>query len=120
MRSMFIAITALFVLGLAFWAYNENYKTQASLKEMASIQAEIGLKREHLAILEAEWAYQNRPIRLRQLAEINFDSLGLLPLLPEQFGHVDQIDYNVENFVKGFPVLEGGIEVSAPIDGEHQ
>ncbi|WP_380058350.1 cell division protein FtsL [Falsihalocynthiibacter sp. SS001] len=120
MRSLYIAVTAMLVLGLAFWAYNENYKTQSRLKQVAQIQRMIGLKREHLAILNAEWAYQNRPERLRQLAEINFDRLGLLPLLPEQFGHVDQVQYHIPTVNGSFPELMGGVEVSAPLveDGQ--
>lgn len=120
MRSLFFAVTAMVVLGLAFWAYNENYKTQDALREVAQIQAEIGLKREHLAVLNAEWAYENRPARLRELAEINFDSLGLLPLLPEQFGRVDQIDYQIPNIKGSFPSLTGGIDVSSAIEEANQ
>lgn len=116
MRSLFFAITAMAVLGLAFWAYNENYKTQAALKEVAQLQSEIGLKRQHLAVLNAEWAYQNRPDRLRALAEINFDSLGLLPLLPNQFGHIDQVAYHLPVAENGFVLITGGVEVSADLD----
>ncbi len=93
MRSMLYVTTFMAMIGLAFWAYHENYKTQAALGEMAQLQRDIGAARERLAVLRAEWAYQNRPDRLRDLADINFSSLGLSPLRPEHFGLVDQVAY---------------------------
>ena len=33
MRSFFYVLTALAIIGLAFWSYQENYKTRASLKD---------------------------------------------------------------------------------------
>ncbi len=93
MRSFFYVVTALAVIGLAFWAYHENYKTQQALNETEELRREIGQARQRLSVLRAEWAYLNRPDRLRELAEINFDKLGLLPLAPEQFGKVDQVAY---------------------------
>lgn len=95
MRSIFFIAVALAVVGLATWAYQENYRTQASLREVERLNAEIADLRETLGVLRAEWAYLNRPDRLRDLADLNFDRLGLLPLSPQQFGHVDQITFPV-------------------------
>ncbi|WP_299849664.1 cell division protein FtsL [uncultured Roseovarius sp.] len=93
MRSFFYVMTALSVIGLAFWAYHENYETQEALSKAEKLQREISEARQRLRILNAEWAYLNRPDRLRDLAEINFDKLGLLPLQPYQFGKIDQVAY---------------------------
>lgn len=93
MRSLVYLATALCVMGLAFWAYRENYETQSKLAEMKRIQREIASLREGLGVLKAEWAYLNRPDRLRELVNLNFQSLPLLPLAPEQFGSVAQVAY---------------------------
>ncbi len=93
MRTLLFITSALAVMGLAFWAYQENYKTQDRLAEVRRLQQEIGDARARLTILRAEWAYLNRPDRLRDLADINFDRLGLLPMAPTQFGRVDEVAY---------------------------
>ena len=93
MKSILYVLTALSVFGLALWAYQENYRTQQVLKETQSLQRQIGVAQARLAVLNAEWAYLNRPDRLRELADLNFERLGLLPLRAEQFGRADQIAY---------------------------
>lgn len=93
MRSFLFLLTAVAVVGMAFWAYRENYATQRALSETSRLHSEIGRASARLTVLRAEWAYLNRPDRLRELAEINFNSLGLLPLRPDQFGRIDQVAY---------------------------
>lgn len=93
MRGLLYVLTALAVIGLAFWAYRENYATQQVLRETRELQRQIGEAQVRLNVLHAEWAYLNRPDRLRELAEINFDRLGLLSLRPDQFGSVDEVAY---------------------------
>ncbi len=107
MKSLLYVMSAMAVIGLAFWAYRENYETQSALSQTEDLQSEIGEARAKLAMLRAEWAYLNRPDRLRDLAEINFGDLGLLPLRPDQFGRIDQV---------AFPQDEARIVFNAPVD----
>lgn len=93
MRGLVFTIVAAVVLGLGFWAYRENYRTQDSLGQVVTLQAEIASLRERQMVLSAEWAYLNRPDRLRELADLNFERLALMPLRPEQFGNVENATY---------------------------
>lgn len=91
MRALLTAATFLILMALAFWAYRENYQTQQALREMDALQRQIGELRDALAVQRAEWAYLNRPERLRDLVTMNFDRLPLLPLDPGQFQPVDRV-----------------------------
>lgn len=106
MRSFLYIITAMSIIALAFWAYRENYATQAALAETRSLRHDIRAAHDRLSMLKAEWAYLNRPDRLQDLAQINFERLGLLPLRPEQFGHVDQVAYPPDPILETDDTLE--------------
>lgn len=93
MRSLTYLAVTLLVMGLAFWAYRENYRTQAAISQMGQVQREIAGLREDLGVLRAEWAYLNRPQRLRELVNMNFDRLRLVPIESGQFVSLAQIDY---------------------------
>lgn len=108
MKSLFYVFTALAVFGLAFWAYRENYATQQVLKDTRSLRSDIRAAQTRLSVLRAEWAYLNRPDRLRELAELNFERLGLLPLRPDQFGRVDEVTYPVQEDLE----ISQGVDVS--------
>ncbi|MCB5197621.1 cell division protein FtsL [Loktanella sp. TSTF-M6] len=99
MRFVMYIAAALAVMGLGFWAYQENYRTQTAIKDVRRLQAQIGDAHERLGMLRAEWAYLNRPDRLTDLAELNFDRLGLLPLSPDSFGDARYIVYPIPDIL---------------------
>lgn len=110
MRTVLFVLAAGMVIALSVWAYQENYRTQAMIGETERLQREIGEARARLAVLKAEWAYLNRPDRLRDLAEINYSDLQLLPLRPNQFGRVEQVAYPSTGLEFD---IENAVEVSA-------
>jgi hypothetical protein len=85
-----------FVAVCATWAYRVNYATQEALNRVADLRAQIAHEREALAVLQAEWAYLNRPDRLMALVEAHEAELGLQPLAPEQFGEAAMVAYPPE------------------------
>ena len=101
MRSLLFIVTSLSLIGLAFWAYHENFLTQRMLTKTKGLQFEIVQSRARLRVLRAEWAYLNRPERLRDLAILNFDRLGLFSLSSDHFGRADQVAYSLSE-----PLLE--------------
>lgn len=93
MRPLFPVIAVSAVLGLAVWAYQQNYATQGVLRQVDSLNRQISVERERLAVLRAEWAFLNRPDRLRDLVEMNFDRLRLLPMNQASFGPIRKLPY---------------------------
>lgn len=93
MRSLFYILSALAVMGLAMWAYQQNHLTHVAREEVRDLRREIRSLREALQVQHAEWAYLNRPDRLRALTEMNFQRLGLMPMTGEQFGGIGDIAY---------------------------
>ena len=99
MRSFIYTLTFACLVGLAFWAYQENIKTKNAISQTEKLQKEIGFYRARLSILKAEWAYLNRPDRLTELVDLNFDRLQLVPLRASNFLDVDEIKFlNDPNF----------------------
>lgn len=91
MRALILMLSVFSVVGLAFWAYRENYATQQALREAAQLQAEVQTLREAISVHRAEWAYLNRPDRLSALVLANFTDLPLLPMTPAQFALLSQL-----------------------------
>ena len=96
MRSFIYTLTFAFLVGLAFWAYQENIKTKNVIARTEKLQKEIGIARAGLSILRAEWAYLNRPDRLTELVDLNYGRLQLVPLRASNFLEVDEINFLVD------------------------
>ncbi|MBA3326125.1 MAG: cell division protein FtsL [Rhodobacteraceae bacterium] len=93
MRGALYLSAAVLVAVCATWAYRVNYATQEALNRLADLRAEIAMEREALSVLNAEWAYLNRPDRLAALVAGPGAGLGLVPLTPEQFGEGAMVAY---------------------------
>ena len=93
MRSFIYTLTFANLMGLAFWAYQENIKTKNAIVHTEKLQKEIGISRARLSILKAEWAYLNRPDRLTELVDLNYGRLQLVPLRASNFLEVDEIHF---------------------------
>jgi hypothetical protein len=87
---------AVLVVVCATWAYRVNYATQEAFDRVADLHEQIAAEREALAVLQAEWAYLNRPDRLRELVDLNREALGLAELTPDQFGEAAMVAYPPE------------------------
>lgn len=112
MKPVLYVLSFLAVLALGFWAYREHYQTRDALRDVQGLQREIASLREALALQNAEWAFLNRPDRLRNLASLNFDRLGLLALEPTQFGDGAQLAYPPKQELLGGATMPDGMFIS--------
>ncbi len=117
MKGLVYLLAGASFLGLGFWAYQENYATQASLRELRSLNREIGAAHARINMLQAEWAYLSRPDRLRDLVNLNYQRLMLVPLMPESFDSMAHIPERPEDYVPLLDMTQVSSDM-APRDGE--
>ena len=110
MRYIIYLLSLSMVLGVAYWAYTENYTTRASNLRVQNLQTQIVEERSALSELNAEWAYLNRPERLRDLADMNFESLRLVPLSARHFAELSDIP-----LPRNFEALPSSLDETEPV-----
>ena len=93
MRILLYLSASVLVVVCATWAYRVNYATQEALDRVADLRSQIADEREAISVLDAEWAYLNRPDRLKVLVAANAGTLGLAELTPAQFGDVAMVPF---------------------------
>ncbi len=91
MRTLFYLFSSCLLILTAYWAYSVNYTTRAAERRVALIETQIVEEADKIEVLNAEWAYLNRPERLTRLAEANFEILRLVPVRADHFGDVADI-----------------------------
>ena len=116
MRGLMLFLGAIMVMALGFWSYQENYKTRDEISDVRKLHREIGNAHERIGMLRAEWAYLNRPDRLRDLAELNYERLGLVPLMPDAFGDVNHIIYPIPDILPITNPIDVSNYVADPTD----
>ena len=91
MRIIIYSFSVISVMILAYWANSESYRTKAAISTSKELKSEIGKLEEKLYVLNAEWAYLNRPERLADLVKWNYKKLGLIPISAENFQSLSNI-----------------------------
>ena len=72
---IYMAVIALVACGVYF----VKYSAQDMQRKVAALEAQLQQEKESLHLLRAEWAYLNRPERLRRLAT---QHLQMVPVVP--------------------------------------
>lgn len=68
------ALLGIALLALSIFAlFQVKYKVQNLHRDLAEIERQIAIDKKTIHVLEAEWAYLNRPERLKQLADQYLD-----------------------------------------------
>lgn len=114
MKGLLAILATLGVVALGYWAYSENYATQDAMKERRDLQREIADTKARLHMLDDEWAYLNRPDRLRELVDLNDARLHLIAMNPDTFGRFDQVSFPPDPIeIKELIDVDGGIVVAS-------
>ena len=96
MKAFVTVAMAAMIVAVASWAYAVNYDTRAVGNEVAALEADIARAQSTIEVLRVEWAFLNRPDRLRALVREHADVLGLMPADPGHFGEIARIPYPSE------------------------
>ncbi len=81
-----VLINMVCVAVLAIGLYLVKYSVQDVQRNVVTLKSDLATEKESLHLLNAEWAYLNRPDRLRQLADRHLD---LVPLDSRQIESVN-------------------------------
>lgn len=83
-----ISLSMMFLIVAGIGTYTLKHKVIHMESQLSRLKRETVKLKESMHVLNAEWAYLNRPERLQQLAQ---DKLGMSHTSHEQFISLDQL-----------------------------
>ena len=86
-RLLHVVVIAMLVMAAAF-VYRVKYESTRQAERVAKLHMAIRHERDTIAMLRAEWAKLDNPVRVQGLAERH---LKLQTILPTQFGDLDNL-----------------------------
>lgn len=82
-------IWMLVIVAAAFLLYQSKYQVQSLKNQVADVSRELEQEKEAMHVVAAEWAYLNRPERLRQLSaqylsstDLTVDQVAEIEMIP--------------------------------------
>lgn len=87
LRLLHLAVIASLVLAAAY-VYKIKFEAAAQAERLAKVRREIHHERDAIALLKAEWAKLDNPMRIQNLVE---NQLDLQPVQATQFGDIGKL-----------------------------
>ncbi len=112
MRVIGLLFPVLVVLCFALWAYQEHGLTRDVSTRVDELKSELGQTEDLLSFLEHEWAYLNRPDRLKELVNQHFAELRLSAVTHADFRMAESIP--LRNAVELTIDRDSGMVLAAP------
>jgi hypothetical protein len=91
MKTVLYLFSGMLVVLAASWTYKVNYQVQDAENRVAQLQRAIDRERSTIAVLDADWAYLNRPERLRALSVAYYAELRLMPVAAVHFADLQDV-----------------------------
>ena len=96
MRIIHLLVIAVLVFAAAY-VYRIKMESTARTERVLRLNAEIREQRDAIAVLRAEWARLDAPLRLQGLAERH---LGLKPVVANQYDQLKNLPERSPNFTR--------------------
>lgn len=100
----------LVIVVASFMLYKVKYQVQAVKNEIAATSRELEREREALHVVNAEWAYLNRPQRLQVLAS---KYLASTDLTVNQIAEVEEIPFPNQSQAVVTSAKEGAVKTAS-------